>query len=227
MSSYSRDEVVLIRYPFSDLSGSKVRPAIIVSAPHPSIDVLIVPLSSKVTSLLPGEFVLKDWSQPGLNILTAVKRGIYTVQETLVIKKVGQISATDSKNLQRFSIVWDLLIVGQVSNLPHTACWGRLESCPTTHAIENRCRCCSASVVKLVKLIIDGAPNIRCTGARRRAVMAIIGSGSGPVNLVVRDLAVLEFCIFELEEFMSSQPRIRLTPEEYLAIERHFSSLAA
>jgi hypothetical protein len=31
-------------------------------------------------------------------------------------------------------------MVGQVSNLPHTACWGRLETCPTTHAIENRCK---------------------------------------------------------------------------------------
>lgn len=30
MSNYSRGEVVLVRYPFSDLSGSKVRPAVIV-----------------------------------------------------------------------------------------------------------------------------------------------------------------------------------------------------
>ena len=99
MSSYSRGEVVLIRYPFSDLSGAKTRPAIIVNASHPSVDVLIVPLTSKVTALLPGEFVLKNWSQAGLNVQTAVKRGIYTVQETLIIKTVGQISDVDSKTL--------------------------------------------------------------------------------------------------------------------------------
>jgi mRNA interferase MazF len=99
MSSYSRNEVVLIRYPFSNLSGSKVRPAIIVSAPHPSIDVLIVPLTSKVTSLFSGEFILQDWSQAGLNVPTAVKRGIFTVQENLIIKSVGQITATDSSAL--------------------------------------------------------------------------------------------------------------------------------
>ena len=99
MSSYSRGEVVLIRYPFSDLSGAKTRPAIIVKASHPSVDVLIVPLTSKVTALLPGEFVLKNWSQAGLNVQTAVKRGIYTVQETLIIKTVGQISDVDSKTL--------------------------------------------------------------------------------------------------------------------------------
>lgn len=43
MSNYSRGEVVLVRYPFSDLSGSKVRPAVIVSAPHSSKDLFILP----------------------------------------------------------------------------------------------------------------------------------------------------------------------------------------
>ncbi len=56
MNNYSRGEVVLVRYPFSDLSGSKVRPAVIVSAPHASQDVFIVPLTSRTTSLLSGEF---------------------------------------------------------------------------------------------------------------------------------------------------------------------------
>jgi hypothetical protein len=64
MSSYSRGEVVLVRYPFSDLSGSKIRPAVIVSAPHISKDVFILPLTSKTGSLLAGEFALKDWSRP-------------------------------------------------------------------------------------------------------------------------------------------------------------------
>ena len=64
MSNYSRGEVVLVRYPFSDLSGSKIRPAVIVNAPHTSRDVFILPLTSKTTSLLAGEFILKDWTKP-------------------------------------------------------------------------------------------------------------------------------------------------------------------
>jgi hypothetical protein len=59
MSNYSRGEVVLIRYPFSDLSGSKVRPAVVASAPHKSKDVLILPLTSRTASLLAGEFILR------------------------------------------------------------------------------------------------------------------------------------------------------------------------
>lgn len=99
MSSYSRSEVVLIRYPFSDLSGSKVRPAVIVSAPQVSQDLFIVPLTSRTTSLLPGEFVLGDWSQAGLNVPTAVKRGIYTVHQDLIAKSVGNLSNSDVKRL--------------------------------------------------------------------------------------------------------------------------------
>ena len=54
MPSYSKNEVILVRYPFSALSGVKVRPAIIVNAPHESQDIFIVPLTSRTTPSLPG-----------------------------------------------------------------------------------------------------------------------------------------------------------------------------
>lgn len=47
MPSYSKHDVILVRYPFSDLTGSKVRPAIVVGAPHTSQDLFIVPLTSR------------------------------------------------------------------------------------------------------------------------------------------------------------------------------------
>jgi mRNA interferase MazF len=40
------NEIILVRYPFSDLSGAKVRPAVIVSAPHVSQDIFVVPLTT-------------------------------------------------------------------------------------------------------------------------------------------------------------------------------------
>jgi mRNA interferase MazF len=47
MPNYSKHDIILVRYPFSDLSASKVRPAVIVSAPYPSQDLFITPLTSK------------------------------------------------------------------------------------------------------------------------------------------------------------------------------------
>lgn len=106
MSNYSRGEVVLVRYPFSDLSGSKIRPAVIINAPHTSKDVFILPLTSKTKSLLTGEFALKDWSKAGLNIETAVKRGIYTVHQNLVAQRVGKLSDSDLKELDDALRLW-------------------------------------------------------------------------------------------------------------------------
>ena len=106
MPNCSRLDVVLVTYPFSDLSGAKVRPAIVVNAPFRSQDLLIVPLTSKVLRLLPGEFVLDDWLSEGLNIETAVKRGIYTIKDTLVLKRLGQLSTDDASHLQKSLLAW-------------------------------------------------------------------------------------------------------------------------
>jgi mRNA interferase MazF len=106
MSNCSRGDIVLVRYPFTDLSGSKVRPAVIVSTAHPSTDILIVPLTSQISFLLPGEFILKHWKSSGLNVESAVKRGIYTVKETLIMKNVGHISQTDQNSLNSSLRLW-------------------------------------------------------------------------------------------------------------------------
>ncbi len=72
MPNYSKSDVILIRYPFSDLSSARVRPAVVVSSSHSSEDILITPLTSKVRSLREGEFELTEWSEAGLNVATAV-----------------------------------------------------------------------------------------------------------------------------------------------------------
>jgi mRNA interferase MazF len=104
--SYSKNEVILVRYPFSALSGVKVRPAIIVNAPHVSQDAFIVPLTSRTTSLLAGEFVLADWVAAGLHVPTAVKRGLYTVHETLILKRVGRLIPTDAEQVDQSLRQW-------------------------------------------------------------------------------------------------------------------------
>jgi mRNA interferase MazF len=106
MPSYSKNEVILVRYPFSNLSGSKVRPAIVINDSHTSQDVVIVPLTSKVLSLLAGEFVLTDWKIAGLNVPSAAKRGLYTVHRSLVMKSIGKLSDTDASSLENSLRDW-------------------------------------------------------------------------------------------------------------------------
>ena len=94
MLSYSKPEIVLM-----DLTSAKVRPAVVVNAAHVSQDLFVVALTSKTSSLLAGEFVLAEWKKAGLNVETAVKRGIYTIKETLVKKRVGKLDDTDAEQL--------------------------------------------------------------------------------------------------------------------------------
>jgi len=106
MPRFLTPDVILIRYPFSDLSASKVRPAVVVNAPHLSHDLLIVPLTSRTTGLLAGEFVLSAWPEAGLNLPTAVKRGLYTIEETLTLKHLGHLNQTDTVQLEQSLRAW-------------------------------------------------------------------------------------------------------------------------
>ena len=97
---------MLVRYPFSDLTSSKVRPAVVVNAAHTSKDLFVVALTSKTGGLLAGEFILTEWKAAGLNVETAVKRGIFTIKETLVRKRVGKLEDTDAEELEKSLRVW-------------------------------------------------------------------------------------------------------------------------
>jgi mRNA interferase MazF len=96
MPSYSKGDVVLVRFPFSDLSGSKVRPVVVVSRPHASQDLFVISLTN---SLLAGEFVLREWKNSGLNVASAVKRGLFTIHESLIVKSVGILSKSDAERV--------------------------------------------------------------------------------------------------------------------------------
>jgi len=77
-----------------------------VNAAHVSHDLLIVPITSRLATLLPGEFALSEWRAAGLNVPSAVKRGIYTVEDTLVIKQLGQLTTADAARLDASLRVW-------------------------------------------------------------------------------------------------------------------------
>ena len=100
MPSFSRNDVILVAYPFSDRTGVKVRPAVVVSGEHRSQDIFVVPLTSKTDRLLEGEFSLADWQGAGLNVASVVKRGLYTIHESLVRLKLVVFDCMRSKPLR-------------------------------------------------------------------------------------------------------------------------------
>jgi mRNA interferase MazF len=106
MPDCSKNEVILVRYPFSDLTSAKVRPAIVVSRLDRSSDYLIVPLTSRISSLALGEFELADWRAAGLNVPSVVKRGVYTIHSSLIIKSLGRLTKQDAIQIGQSLRMW-------------------------------------------------------------------------------------------------------------------------
>lgn len=106
MPNCLKNEVILVHYPFTDLSATKVRPAVVIHAPHSSPDLILVPCTSQTAGLRPGEFVLGDWSAAGLHVPTAVKRGIYTIHPRLVLRRLGQLAPADASRVEQSLRTW-------------------------------------------------------------------------------------------------------------------------
>jgi mRNA interferase MazF len=106
MTSYDRGDVVLAVLPFSDLTGMKKRPAVVVSAPHPSVDLFLLPLTSQLENLLPGEFALAEWKGAGLLFPSAVKRGLFTLDKTSINRRFGRLAVADQEKLNIALRLW-------------------------------------------------------------------------------------------------------------------------
>lgn len=97
-------ELVLIPYPFTDQSGTKVRPAIIVSNDEYndcSDDCVLVP----VTSVLKDDKYSLSLTQTDLNSGTLVTESrikvdkIFCIDKKLIIKKIGNIKGNTFKKI--------------------------------------------------------------------------------------------------------------------------------
>ena len=90
----SRNEVVLLPIPFTDLTSRKVRPAVVIGRNGP--DLFLVPISSVLANT---DFPLGDWRAAGLNVPCGIKSQVATVEERLVVKSVGVLAAADRQTL--------------------------------------------------------------------------------------------------------------------------------
>lgn len=101
--SCSRHDVVLLPVPFSNLSSSKVRPAVVIGLGTFPGDLFVVPITSQLPN---ADFPLRDWLTAGLNVPSGVKGQICTVEDRLVRKVTGHISAHDALSLSTHLREW-------------------------------------------------------------------------------------------------------------------------
>ena len=97
-------DVVLVPFPFTNQLTSKQRPAVIVSQrayAQSRPDVVLMAISSQVRLPLGfADILLGDWQSANLLKPSVVKPVLATLEQGLVIKQLGQLSAADQAALR-------------------------------------------------------------------------------------------------------------------------------
>lgn len=99
MITYNRGDVILVPFPFSNQSATKKRPAVIISSDkyhNVSSDVLIMAITSRIeqnTGI--GECFINNWQSAGLLKPSAIKPAISTIEQSLILKRLGSLSSDD------------------------------------------------------------------------------------------------------------------------------------
>lgn len=104
-TAYRFGDIVLVPFPFTDQSASKKRPAVVVSADSYNAlrpDVVLMAVTSHVRpSLAFGEVTVTDWKKAGLIKPGVVKPILTTLEQKLVLKRLGRLQPIDEKALRQ------------------------------------------------------------------------------------------------------------------------------
>ncbi|MCS6902778.1 MAG: type II toxin-antitoxin system PemK/MazF family toxin [Candidatus Bipolaricaulota bacterium] len=104
MTSYNRGDVVLVPFPFTDLSAQRQRLALVLSGDrfHQSgHDVVIAAITSQQASLF-TDYSLQDWQSAGLLGPSVVRVGkLLTLHKALVRRRLGALTPSDLHEVEK------------------------------------------------------------------------------------------------------------------------------
>lgn len=108
MIRYDKGDVVLVKFPYTDLSTIKKRPSLVISASwynRTRCDVIVLPISSKLSSSpRRDDYVLskEDVRLSGLLKDSVVKLGkIMTLEKGFVLRKLGHLPEDTFRKIMR------------------------------------------------------------------------------------------------------------------------------
>ena len=105
MPAYGFGDIVLVPFTFTDQSGAKKRPAVVVSSAaynQARRDVVIMAVTSQIKSSGTfGEVIIHDWQAAGLLKPSAIKPVFATIEQTLILRRLGRLSDRDQPALRK------------------------------------------------------------------------------------------------------------------------------
>lgn len=102
--TFQPGDVVLVPFPFTDLSAAKVRPGVVISDERYNAiepDVILGALTSQLAaSRGPFDYQVRDWRRAGLRLPSAFKPVIATLDPARIVLKIGALSSADWSEIQ-------------------------------------------------------------------------------------------------------------------------------
>jgi len=102
--AFQRSDVVLIPFPYTDLSAAKTRPAVVVSsgAYHTARpELLLAYVSSQLSQVNPAiDYILADWKLAGLLKPSFVRPKVAAVEPALVVHCAGALTDRDMLEME-------------------------------------------------------------------------------------------------------------------------------
>lgn len=98
MTEFNRGDVVLVSFIFSDETGERRRPAVIVSsdAYHQSRqEAIIAAVTSRIDRILMGDHLISDWQSAGLLFPSVATGIIRTIKQGMIARKLGSMPVPD------------------------------------------------------------------------------------------------------------------------------------
>jgi len=104
MTNYSRGDVVLVSFVFADETGTKQRPAVIISSAiyhQQRQEAIISAITSRVGRILVGDHAINHWREAGLLFPSVATGIIRTIKQSMLVRRLGRISPDDLKEIDR------------------------------------------------------------------------------------------------------------------------------
>ena len=98
MTGYSRGDVVLVSFVFSDETGEMRRPAVIVSSnTYHGIrqEAIIAAITGRTDRILAGDHLINDWQGAGLLFPSVATSIIRTIKQGIIARKLGVMPRAD------------------------------------------------------------------------------------------------------------------------------------
>ena len=102
-TSYKRGDIVLVNFVFSEETGSKRRPVLLLSSDRymeGRQEVVVSGITSNTRRILVGDHLMANWEEAGLLFPSVVTGILRTIKQSMIDQKMGEVSQGDLAEIE-------------------------------------------------------------------------------------------------------------------------------